>query len=132
MKKSKSPVEKIIKNLIKLTTVPIEKSVIKWRMDKVFGQYRFEAKYKDKIYVFDGRHFIVCNKQDPDLLLNIKINVAPKLLGELWMLICGQHDKELAEDQAAREREVKISKQTQEAERKHVLENTERILKDFK
>jgi len=140
-----SPLCKIIKYLTRFTTVPIEKSGIQWRIDTVFNFYRFETEVKGKIYVFDGRHFMVYpagyelppgirigDKSGPDILLNVKINMAPKLFGELWMQVCGQHEKEIAEDQVAREREVEITKKTQEEERKRVLENTKRILDDFR
>jgi len=145
VKKSKSSVEKIVENLVKLTTVPIEKSVIKWRMDKVFSQYRFETEYKCKIYAFDGRHFIVypagyelppgvriADKQGPDILLNTKINAAPKLFGELWMQVCGQHEKELDDDKIAQERENTTAEARQKAERERVNKNVELILEDFK
>ena len=145
MKKSKSSAEQIVENLIKLTTVPIEKSVIKWRMDKVFNQYNFEAEYKGKIYRFDGRHFYVYpaghelppgirigDKSGPELLLNVRINTAPKEFGDLWRVVCGQHERELAEDRISREKEMEAMKIAQEKERNRISENTKQILNDFK
>ena len=141
----KSPEGKIIGGLVKLTTVPLEKSVIKWQMDKVFNQYYFKAEYKGKVYSFDGRHFYVYptgyepppgirigEKQGPDLLLHARFDARPQLFGELWQVVCGQHEKELQED-ARKEREYnnEISvKQTKE--RKRILSRANDILKDFK
>jgi len=144
VKKSKSPAEKIVENLIKLTTVPIEKSVIKWRMDKVFTQYSFEAEYKGKIYSFDGRHFRVypagyelppgiriSEKSGPELLLHVRVDGMPKQLGELWQRLCGQHEKELQED-ARKEREyLESMARKQKSARELAKRQAEGILKDF-
>ncbi len=139
-----SAIEKILKSLIRLTTIPREKSVIRWKMDKVFSTYHFETEYKGKIYAFDGRHFYVypsghelppCirigDKSGPDVLLSVKISAMPELFGELWQQICGQHEKELIEDKIAEMHENKTIEARREVERKRALENTEKILKDF-
>lgn len=144
-KKSKSDLEKILEYLIKFTIVPREKSPIQWRMDKVFSFYSFETEVKGKIYVFDGRHFYVYpaghelppgvrigDKEGPDILLSARIDAAPKLFGELWQKVCGQHKKELLEDEIEHVREHKEHDLRQEKERKRVLENTKKILEDFK
>ncbi|KKT39897.1 hypothetical protein A2W54_01575 [Candidatus Giovannonibacteria bacterium RIFCSPHIGHO2_02_43_13] len=141
----KSLVEKIVENLIKLTTVPIEKSVIKWRINKVFGQYYFETEYKDKIYTFDGRHFYVYpagyelppgirigDKSGPDILLSARIDAALKEFGDLWQVICGQHERELKEDRLKQDKERDLTALRDETERLIALEKTRRILNDFK
>lgn len=144
-KKGKNDLEKILEHLIKLTTVPREKSPIQWRMDKVFSQYHFETEHKGKIYAFDGRHFFVYpagyelppgirigDKAGPDILLHARIDAAPKLFGELWQRVCGQYEKELQED-ARKEREsLDILARRQKAERELSSRLAKDILKDFK
>ncbi|OGF62666.1 hypothetical protein A2662_03985 [Candidatus Giovannonibacteria bacterium RIFCSPHIGHO2_01_FULL_45_33] len=141
----KAPLLSIIENLVRLTTVPIEKSIIKWRMDKIFSQYYFETEYKGKAYAFDSRHFYVYpaghelppgvrigDKSGPNLLLNTKIGVAPKKFGELWQVICGQHERELAEDRLKQDKERDLAELKDGTNRLIALENTRQILKDFK
>lgn len=143
-KRRKSDLEKIIEYLIKFTIAPREKSPILWRMDKVFSQYHFEAECKDKIYAFDGRHFYVYpagydlppgirigDKEGPDILLYARVDVAPKLFGELWQRVCCQYEKELLEDEIKHASEHKKHDLLQEEERKRVLKNTKKILEDF-
>ena len=144
-KKDKSQLEKILEYLIKYTIVPREKSPIRWQMDKIFNFYRFETEVKGKIYAFDGRHFYVypagCelppgirigDKTGPEILLHARIDVAPQHFGELWQRVCGQHEKELQEDDRKWEKEVITDKLRREEERKRILKNTEKILEDFK
>lgn len=51
---------KILEGLMRFTTVPLEKSAIKWRMNMVFSQPSFKTEYKGKAYAFDGRHCLFC------------------------------------------------------------------------
>lgn len=144
-KRRESDLEKILENLIKLTTIPREKSVIQWRMDKVFEVYYFEAEYRGKIYKFDGRHFYVYpagyelppgirigDKTGPGILLYVKITAAPELFGELWQRVCGQHEKELREEQVRLAKERDGMEQKRRWDQKRALENTKKILGDFR
>ena len=142
---TKNPAEKIVENLIKLTTVPIEKSVIKWRVDKVFGQYYFETEHKDKIYTFDGRHFYVYpagyelppgvsigGKSGPELLCHVRIDAIPKQLGKLWRQLCGQHERKLKKDCLQQDKERDLTGLRYATERLMALEKTRQILNGFK
>ena len=146
MKKSKpDAVRKIVEGLIRLTTVPVEKSVIKWQMNKVFSQCCFETRYKNKIYSFDGRHLciypagyelpsgvIIGFKQGPDILLHIRIDAMPRLLSELWRNICGQHEKTMQNIQSQENANVFKENLRQRMEREKVLNSANEILRDFK
>ena len=144
-KNIKVPLIGIIEHLTRLTTVPIEKSIIKWRMEKIFSQYYFETEYKGKVYTFDGRHFYVYpaghelppgvrinDKSGPDLLLNARIDAAPKEFSELWQVICGQHKRELAEDRLKQDKERDLAELRDGTNRLITLENTRQIFEDFK
>ena len=144
-RKPASPIEKILKNLIKLTTVPREKSAIQWKMDKVFSMYHFETEYKGKVYTFDGRHFFIYpagyelppgirigDKEGPDILLHARIDAAPKQFADLWQVVCGQHEKELQENERKERESLKASERRQKAERELSSRLAKDILKDFK
>jgi len=141
----KNPAEKIVENLIKLTTVPIEKSIIKWQINRTFDQYHFKAEYKGKIYTFDGRHFDVYpagyelppgirigDKSGPDILLSARIDAAPKEFGDLWQAICGQHEKELLEDKRKRDMYIADVESKSKKEQEKATISAKDILGDFK
>jgi len=143
--KNKSPLEKVIEYLIKYTIVPREKSPIQWQMDKVFNFYRFETEVKGKIYTFDGRHFYVYpagyelppgvrigDKSGPELLLHVRVDAMPKPLGELWQRLCGQHEKELAEDKKKWDIYVAEVELRSRHDKEKAIISAKDILDDFK
>lgn len=137
-------VSNIFRKLVRLTTVPREKSVVQWKLTRIFSSCSFETEYKGKVYVFDGRRLYVYpaghdlppyirigDRKGPDILVDVDCRLFRALSDKLFRAARAQYTKELDEDDNLRARTIAEAKEWQKRQLKRQKLNAQKILRDL-